>query len=228
MGWHWANLEYGCAAPLSRISMAHWNQDEAYGGFGGAHAMVEGGYGRVTDALAEDLGVRLGAIVRSVRRIDGEGDAGGRRGGSRRRRNRRGRGVRRDRATGLPEARGHSLRPASECGETSRDRPARVRDAEQDRAGVSRAVLARRRRLLRVRAGPRRRDARRPRPRVHVLEPRTRRSQARPRRPRRGGRRPRGRSRRRTRRSGRRASRRFASPRSETPASTAAAGPTIQ
>ena len=77
LGWHWANLEYGCAAPLSRISMAHWNQDEAYGGFGGAHAMVEGGYGRVTDALAEGLGVRLGAIVRSVRRIDGEGDAGG-------------------------------------------------------------------------------------------------------------------------------------------------------
>ena len=37
LGWHWANLEYGCSAPLSKISMAHWNQDEPYGGFGGPH-----------------------------------------------------------------------------------------------------------------------------------------------------------------------------------------------
>lgn len=26
LGWHMANLEYGCSAPLHRISLAHWNQ----------------------------------------------------------------------------------------------------------------------------------------------------------------------------------------------------------
>ena len=24
--WHWANLEYGCSAPLNAVSLAHWNQ----------------------------------------------------------------------------------------------------------------------------------------------------------------------------------------------------------
>ena len=24
--WHWANLEYGCSAPLGAVSLAHWNQ----------------------------------------------------------------------------------------------------------------------------------------------------------------------------------------------------------
>lgn len=44
LSWHYANLEYGCSANLSDVSLAHWNQDEVYGGFGGAHAMVKGGY----------------------------------------------------------------------------------------------------------------------------------------------------------------------------------------
>jgi monoamine oxidase len=76
LGWHWANLEYGCSAPLSKVSMAHWNQDEAYGGFGGAHCMIKGGYGAVTDALAEGLDVRTSTPVLSVRRVDGDGDEG--------------------------------------------------------------------------------------------------------------------------------------------------------
>ena len=76
LGWHWANLEYGCSAPLSKVSMAHWNQDEAYGGFGGAHCMIKGGYGAVTDALAEGLDVRTSAPVSAVRRVDGDGDEG--------------------------------------------------------------------------------------------------------------------------------------------------------
>ena len=76
LGWHWANLEYGCSAPLSKVSMAHWNQDEVYGGFGGAHCMIKGGYGAVTDALAEGLDVRTSAPVSAVRRVDGDGDEG--------------------------------------------------------------------------------------------------------------------------------------------------------
>ena len=77
LGWHWANLEYGCSAPLSKVSMAHWNQDEAYGGFGGPHCMLKGGYGAVTDALAVGLDVRKGVVVSEIRRVDGDGDAGG-------------------------------------------------------------------------------------------------------------------------------------------------------
>ena len=77
LGWHWANLEYGCSAPLSKVSMAHWNQDEAYGGFGGAHRMLKGGYGAVTDALAKGLDVRFGVAVDAIARVDGDGDVGG-------------------------------------------------------------------------------------------------------------------------------------------------------
>jgi hypothetical protein len=56
--WHWAHIEYGCAAPLSAVSLAHWNQDEEYGGFGGAHGMIPGGYSQVMEAMARGLDVR--------------------------------------------------------------------------------------------------------------------------------------------------------------------------
>ena len=65
LGWHWANLEYGCSAPLSKVSMAHWNQDEAYGGFGGAHCMIKGirrGHRHVSE--------RIGRAIRRRRRRD--------------------------------------------------------------------------------------------------------------------------------------------------------------
>ena len=26
LDWHWANLEYGCSARLTDVSLAHWNQ----------------------------------------------------------------------------------------------------------------------------------------------------------------------------------------------------------
>lgn len=35
---------------LHRVSLSHWNDDEIYGGgFGGAHAMVVGGYSRIME-----------------------------------------------------------------------------------------------------------------------------------------------------------------------------------
>ena len=77
LGWHWANLEYGCSAPLGKISMAHWNQDEPYGGFGGAHVMVRGGYGQVTTELSKGLEINLDSAVKSITRDDGDGDEGG-------------------------------------------------------------------------------------------------------------------------------------------------------
>ena len=41
-------------------------QDEEFGGFGGPHCMVRGGYGQITDALAARLDVRLGQPVTSI------------------------------------------------------------------------------------------------------------------------------------------------------------------
>jgi phytoene dehydrogenase-like protein len=57
--------------------MANWNQDEAYGGFGGAHGMVKGGYGAITQAMTVGLDVRLGTPVSSVKHTGGDSDKGG-------------------------------------------------------------------------------------------------------------------------------------------------------
>lgn len=64
--WHWANLEYGCSAELSEVNVTEWNQDERFGGFGGRHCMVNGGYSQVVETMAEGLDVRLGARVKRV------------------------------------------------------------------------------------------------------------------------------------------------------------------
>ena len=36
----------------AQVDLVNWNQDERFGAYGGAHAMVLGGYGQLTDALA--------------------------------------------------------------------------------------------------------------------------------------------------------------------------------
>ncbi|XP_057863527.2 lysine-specific histone demethylase 1 homolog 3 isoform X1 [Cryptomeria japonica] len=66
MDWHFANLEYGCAAELRRVSLPYWNQDDAYGGFGGAHCMIKGGYSTVMEALAGGLNIYLSHIVTEI------------------------------------------------------------------------------------------------------------------------------------------------------------------
>jgi len=67
LSWHLANLEYGCSAGLDEVSLRHWNQDERFGGFGGPHAMVKGGFSQVFEGLARGLDVRLDSPVREVR-----------------------------------------------------------------------------------------------------------------------------------------------------------------
>ena len=64
--WHWANLEYGCAAELSEISLRDWNQDEKYGGFGGPHCMVKGGYSQIIEMLSCNLDIRYNSPVKSL------------------------------------------------------------------------------------------------------------------------------------------------------------------
>ena len=49
-----------------QISLANWNQDEEFGGFGPPHCMVKGGYSTLTDALAKQVDVRLGQPVKRI------------------------------------------------------------------------------------------------------------------------------------------------------------------
>lgn len=66
MNWHFAHLEYGCAATLKSVSLPYWNQDDVYGGFGGAHCMIKGGYDTVLRNLAKGLDIRLNHVVTEV------------------------------------------------------------------------------------------------------------------------------------------------------------------
>ncbi|PIA57204.1 hypothetical protein AQUCO_00600141v1 [Aquilegia coerulea] len=66
MNWHFANLEYGCAALLKAVSLPYWNQDDVYGGFGGAHCMIKGGYSSVIESLGKDLQIHLNHVVNEV------------------------------------------------------------------------------------------------------------------------------------------------------------------
>ncbi|CAI9753401.1 unnamed protein product [Fraxinus pennsylvanica] len=66
MDWHFANLEYGCATLLKEVSLPYWNQDDDYGGFGGAHCMIKGGYSSVVESLGEGLGIHLNHVVTSI------------------------------------------------------------------------------------------------------------------------------------------------------------------
>ena len=83
LGWHLANAEYGFAAPLAAVSALHYDVDEAVGGgFGGAHAMVVGGYGRVVDGLAARVAdLRLSTPVAAIRDECGGGEGGAGQGG---------------------------------------------------------------------------------------------------------------------------------------------------
>ncbi|KAK8571254.1 hypothetical protein V6N13_103383 [Hibiscus sabdariffa] len=66
MNWHYAHLEYGCAASLKEVSLPNWNQDDVYGGFGGAHCMIKGGYSKVVESLGEGLLVHLNHAVTNI------------------------------------------------------------------------------------------------------------------------------------------------------------------
>ncbi|QCD98819.1 lysine-specific histone demethylase 1 homolog 3 isoform X2 [Vigna unguiculata] len=66
MDWHFAHLEYGCAASLNDVSLPYWNQDDVYGGFGGAHCMIKGGYSSVVESLGEGIRIHLNHVVTNV------------------------------------------------------------------------------------------------------------------------------------------------------------------
>ncbi|KAK9164396.1 hypothetical protein Syun_005298 [Stephania yunnanensis] len=66
MNWHFAHLEYGCATRLNSVSLPYWNQDDAYGGFGGAHCMIKGGYSNVIESLGKGLPIHLNHVVTKI------------------------------------------------------------------------------------------------------------------------------------------------------------------
>ncbi|KAL8524035.1 hypothetical protein ACS0TY_013846 [Phlomoides rotata] len=66
MDWHFAHLEYGCAAKLEEVSLPNWNQDDIFGGFGGAHCMIKGGYSVVVESLAEGISIYLDHVVTDI------------------------------------------------------------------------------------------------------------------------------------------------------------------
>lgn len=49
-----------------QVSLAHWNQDEAWGGFGGPHCMVKGGYSSLMEPLAATVDIRRGVAVSRI------------------------------------------------------------------------------------------------------------------------------------------------------------------
>jgi lysine-specific histone demethylase 1 len=57
LDWHFANLEFANAAPLSDLSLKNWDQDDDFE-FRGRHLIIRNGYSCVPVALAEDLDIK--------------------------------------------------------------------------------------------------------------------------------------------------------------------------
>ena len=66
LDWHFANLEFANATPLTDLSLKHWDQDDDFE-FSGSHMTVRNGYSCAPAALAEGLDIRLNTAVRHVR-----------------------------------------------------------------------------------------------------------------------------------------------------------------
>merc|ERR1712218_23821 len=64
--WHFANLEFANATPLTNLSLKHWDQDDGFA-FTGSHLTVRNGYSCVPVALSEGLDIKLNTAVRQIR-----------------------------------------------------------------------------------------------------------------------------------------------------------------
>ncbi|KAF0312571.1 Lysine-specific histone demethylase 1A [Amphibalanus amphitrite] len=65
LDWHFANLEFANATPLSNLSLKHWDQDDDFV-FTGSHLTVRNGYSCVPVAMAEGLDIRLSTAVTKI------------------------------------------------------------------------------------------------------------------------------------------------------------------
>ncbi|XP_035685902.1 lysine-specific histone demethylase 1A-like isoform X6 [Branchiostoma floridae] len=66
LDWHFANLEFANATPLSTLSLKHWDQDDDFE-FSGSHLTVRNGYSCLPVALSEGLDIKLNTAIRQVR-----------------------------------------------------------------------------------------------------------------------------------------------------------------
>ncbi|XP_071800838.1 lysine-specific histone demethylase 1A-like [Asterias amurensis] len=66
LDWHFANLEFANATPLSTLSLKHWDQDDDFE-FTGSHLTVRNGYSCVPIALSEGLDIKLNTVVRQIK-----------------------------------------------------------------------------------------------------------------------------------------------------------------
>lgn len=66
LDWHFANLEFANATPLSNLSLKHWDQDDDFE-FIGNHTTVKSGYSCVPMALTEGLDVRVNTAVKTIK-----------------------------------------------------------------------------------------------------------------------------------------------------------------
>ena len=63
---HLGNLEFSCAAPLSKVSSLSWDQNEAFPQFSGDHTLLQHGFGILLKNLAQGLDIRLKYEVREL------------------------------------------------------------------------------------------------------------------------------------------------------------------
>ncbi|XP_065836884.1 lysine-specific histone demethylase 1A-like isoform X2 [Oscarella lobularis] len=69
LDWHFANLEFANATPLSTLSLKHWDQDDDFE-FTGSHLTVRNGYSCLPSALAENLNIVLQTEVNRIEYTD--------------------------------------------------------------------------------------------------------------------------------------------------------------
>ena len=73
MSWHFANLEFANAAPLTALSLKHWDQDDEFE-FTGHHLAMRTGYSEVPESLAKGVDIRFRIAGQSIR-YSNEGEA---------------------------------------------------------------------------------------------------------------------------------------------------------
>lgn len=69
LDWHFANLEFANATPLSLLSLQHWDQDDEFE-FSGSHMTVRNGYSCLPIALSEGLNIKLSYAAKQIKHTD--------------------------------------------------------------------------------------------------------------------------------------------------------------
>ena len=69
LDWHFANLEFANATPLSSLSLKHWDQDDEFE-FSGPHLTVRNGYSCLPISLSEGLNIKLGFAAKNIKYTD--------------------------------------------------------------------------------------------------------------------------------------------------------------